>query len=118
MFVQRAYGLAPPCQAGRNSRCVNSAMAAGVSDRLWTFDDVLTKIDAAKVSSKREPYKREGRMIWSIVLGVFAYLIIASAGYETAREQMSRHPDGTATPMHIVGLITLAASLYLAANSN
>jgi IS1 family transposase len=36
---------------------VSPAMAAGVTDRLWLFDDVLAKIDAAKVPAKRGPYK-------------------------------------------------------------
>jgi len=36
---------------------VSPAMAAGVTDRLWSFDDVLAKIDAAKIPAKRGPYK-------------------------------------------------------------
>jgi IS1 family transposase len=36
---------------------VSPAMAAGVTDRLWSFEDVLAKIDAAKVPAKRGPYK-------------------------------------------------------------
>ena len=35
---------------------VTPAMAAGVTQRLWSFDDVLAKIDAAKVPAKRGPY--------------------------------------------------------------
>jgi len=37
---------------------VSPAMAAGVTDRLWSFDDVLAKMDAAKVPAKRGPYKK------------------------------------------------------------
>lgn len=57
-------------------------------------------------------------MIWSLIVGAIAYCIIASAGYELARGEMTRWPDGTATVLHILGLIALIAALWLAANSN
>ena len=36
---------------------VTPAMAAGVTDRLWSYDNIIAKIDAAKVPAKRGPYK-------------------------------------------------------------
>jgi hypothetical protein len=57
-------------------------------------------------------------MIWSLIVGAVAYGLIASAGYELARAEMTRWPDGTATALHILGLIALLAALWLAANSN
>ena len=37
---------------------VSPAMAAGVSDRLWSLDDVIARIDAdAPKPGKRGPYK-------------------------------------------------------------
>jgi len=37
---------------------VSPAMAAGVTDRLWNYDDIIAKIDAAKIPPKRGPYKK------------------------------------------------------------
>ncbi len=37
---------------------VSPAMAAGVTNRLWSYDDIIAKIDAAKVPAKRGPYKK------------------------------------------------------------
>ena len=42
---------------------VSPAMAAGITDRLWSLDDVLAKIDAAKVPAKRGPYKKRNAEI-------------------------------------------------------
>lgn len=53
-------------------------------------------------------------MIWSIVLAVFAYAFIASAGYETARNELTRWPDGVAVVLHFLGLAALAGALWLA----
>jgi hypothetical protein len=57
-------------------------------------------------------------MIWSVVFGAAAYVAIASAGYETARQEGVRHSDPMAAILHIIGLLALIASIYLAANSN
>jgi len=38
---------------------VSPAMAADVTDRRWSFDDILAKIDASKVPAKRGPYKKK-----------------------------------------------------------
>lgn len=57
-------------------------------------------------------------MIWSLIVGAVAYCLIASAGYELARREMSRWPDGTAAILHVLGLAALIAALWLAANSN
>ena len=40
---------------------MSPAMAAGVTDRLWSLDDVIAKIDElAPVAAKRGPYKKRG----------------------------------------------------------
>ena len=40
---------------------VSPAMAAGVTDRLWSLDDVIAKIDElSPVAGKRGPYKKRG----------------------------------------------------------
>lgn len=57
-------------------------------------------------------------MIWSIVLGVIAYCLIASAGYESAQREIGRYSDRIALVAHIMGIAALASSIYLAANSN
>jgi F0F1-type ATP synthase membrane subunit c/vacuolar-type H+-ATPase subunit K len=57
-------------------------------------------------------------VIWSFIVGALAYGLIASAGYETARKEMTRWPDGVAAFLHVLGLIALVAALLLAANSN
>lgn len=57
-------------------------------------------------------------MIWSLIVGAVAYCLIASAGYETARNEMSRWPDSTAAILHILGLMALVGAIWLAANSN
>jgi len=35
----------------------SSKLAADVTDRLWSYDDIIAKIDAAKVPAKRGLYK-------------------------------------------------------------
>lgn len=40
---------------------MSPAMAAGITDRLWSLDDIVTKIDAmAPEPTKRGPYKKRG----------------------------------------------------------
>jgi hypothetical protein len=57
-------------------------------------------------------------MIWSLIVGALAYFLIASAGYELARNEMTRWRDGTVVALHMLGLVALIAALWLAANSN
>jgi hypothetical protein len=57
-------------------------------------------------------------MIWSIVLAIVAYSIIASAGYESARQGFDRDARSVSVLLHVFGVVALSASIYLAANSN
>lgn len=57
-------------------------------------------------------------MIWSLILAAVAYGIIASAGYESARSLVVRDNEAVVTLLHVAGVVALAASVYLAANSN
>ena len=56
-------------------------------------------------------------MIWSLIVAAAAYCLIASAGYETAHNELTDWPDGTATILHVLGLIALIVALWIA-NSN
>jgi len=41
---------------------VSPAMAAGITDRLWSLEDVIARIDEdAPVPAKRGPYKKRGK---------------------------------------------------------
>ena len=42
---------------------VTPAMAAGITDRLWSFDDLIMKIDEmAPAPAKRGPYKKRAKV--------------------------------------------------------
>jgi len=38
-------------------------MAAGVTDKLWSLDDVVALIEAREVPAKRGPYKKRASQI-------------------------------------------------------
>lgn len=57
-------------------------------------------------------------MIWAVAVGVVAYFVIASAGYESARQDLIQYDEGYARILHVIGVVLSIVTLYLSSNTN